>query len=90
MRRPAVILYRAWLGVLLFVGALNIADHAVACATLTPADKASIAKDQVELSLCASAAHAAKEEDAGAAKAWAVFDACMVRKGFYDGGADAR
>ncbi len=64
---------------------------AAGCATLTPQDKASIAKDQVELGLCAAEAHMDKQSDGGPnAKAWATFDDCMTRHGFYDGGSDAR
>lgn len=68
---------------------LFIVGRGTGCTTLTPADKANIAKDQVELSVCAAEAHFAKLADGGVA-GWSAFDACMTRKGFYDGGPDAR
>jgi hypothetical protein len=73
-----------------FVFTLAIFGLEVSCATLSPADKVQIAKDQIELSVCAVEAHDCKLDDAGSVKCWAVFDACMVRKGFYDVGSDAR
>lgn len=59
--------------------------------SLTPAQQQQAARDQVELGVCATEAHLEKRPDASDnAAAWAAFDGCMVRKGFYDGGADAR
>ena len=63
---------------------------AAGCTILSPADKTSIAMDQIELGLCATEAHDCKLDKGSPAKCWAVFDDCMTRKGFYDGGADAR
>jgi hypothetical protein len=73
------------LGIVVMLPALVLA-----CVKLTDEQKATIARDQIEMNVCAAEAHDAKESDAGAAKAWAVFDDCMTRKGFYDGGRDAR
>ncbi len=89
MRRTNAIRQTIAVG-LAVLAALFIVGRGLGCAQLTPADKAQIAKDQIELSVCATEAHIAKLSDAGAAKAWAIFDDCMVRKGFYDGGKDAR
>ncbi len=74
----------------LALAALLCSCAAVACATLSPASKEQIAKDQIELGVCAAEAHVCKMNVAVPAKCWAVFDDCMTRKGFYDGGADAR
>jgi hypothetical protein len=74
----------------LFGVALMVAHCLQGCTKLSPEAKAQIAKDQIELSVCAYDAHACKLDDAGPARCWAVFDACMVRHGFYDGGTDAR
>lgn len=74
-----------------FASLVGLVCVLMACVRLSDAQQAQIAKDQVELSLCVAEGTAAKEEDAGAARAWAVFDDCMVRHGFYDAGAhDAR
>lgn len=76
----------------LFAALYVIGQCSTACSPLTPADKAQIAKDQIELGVCATEAHIEKDADAAShnAKAWAVFDDCMTRKGFKDGGSDAR
>lgn len=80
-----VLLYRLWFGVLLLLGA---GGTLASCAKLTPAQEAVVARDQIELGLCATEAHLDKSEDGGSnAKAWTTFDDCMCRKGFYEGGA---
>ncbi len=72
---------------MLGLAAAIVIAYADACAALSPSERASLAHDQIELGVCAAEAHDAKENDAGAVKAWAVFDDCMVRKGFYEAGA---
>ena len=72
------------LGVIVCIPAMVIA-----CVRLSDAQQSKIARDQFDLSVCVAEGMAAKAVDAGAAEAWGVFDACMVRYGFYDAGRDA-
>jgi hypothetical protein len=63
-----------------------------ACGALTPAEQVQVAKNQVDLGVCAAEAHFCKRAsapDASLAPCWAEFDACMVAHGFQDGGPDA-
>jgi hypothetical protein len=64
------------------------------CGTsLSDADKAHVAGDGVQISMCAAEAHLCKKfeqtgsPDAGLSKCWDDYDACLSAHGFRDGGA---
>ena len=61
------------------------------CKSLTPAEQAQVARDNVHLSTCAAMAHLCKVAtgDAGSYGAcWDEWDRCLVSHGFVDGGAE--
>lgn len=60
----------------------------VSCVTLTPEDKAQIARDTIKIGVCEFEARMCKERagDAVAAKCWPVYDACLVRHELVDAG----
>ena len=78
----------------LIVGAIIVAVRLLtACGALSDTDKAHVAGDGIQISMCAAEAHLCKRfeqngaPDAGLSKCWDDYDACLSSHGFRDGGA---
>ena len=75
---------------LALLGALFVLGRCVACAALTPAEQATVARDSVTISMCAESAHLCKlygGDDSGTwDRCWDEYVKCKTAHGF-DGGA---
>ena len=85
---------RPLLAFLIVGGALIVARVLAGCGgPLSDADKAHVAGDGIQISMCAAEAHLCKRfeqkggPDASLSKCWDDYDACLASHGFRDGGA---